>query len=113
MKRKVLYNVMSDEEIEAKAKELEEKAKALEDRETELAKREEEAKAQAEDAAKIGETIKAEYEARIAKEKAKFEKRLNEREAVIRQLARGESESDPTPTAIDNLNERRKLQRHI
>lgn len=103
---------MSDEEIEAKAKELEEKAKALEDRETELAKREEEAKAQAEDAAKIGETIKAEYEVRIAKEKAEFEKRLSEREAVIRQLARGEN-NEPTPTAIDNLNERRKLQRHI
>ena len=103
---------MSEEELEAKQKELEEKEKALEEREQALATREAEAKAKEEDAANIGASIKTEYEARLAKEKAEYDKRLEEREAVIKQLARGTNEA-PTPSPVDDLNKKRALQRHF
>lgn len=104
---------MNEEELQAKAEALEAKEKELAEKEEALAKREADAQAKEEDAAHIGASIKTEYEARIAKEKAEFEKRLAEREDVIKQLARGETQNEPTPTAVDKLNERRRLQRHF
>lgn len=101
---------MNEEELKAKEAELAAKEAELQEREGELQRKEEELNAAKADAAKIAETIKKEYEARLEQQKATYEERLREREAVIKQLASGDE--PPQAGAFEKLNERRTLQRH-
>ena len=77
-------------------KQLEETLKA---KEGELQKKEEEIKQREADAENIGATIKAEYE-----------KRLEARNEVIKQLSAGEEKAPAAPTFIERMNEKRKMQ---
>lgn len=96
-------------EAEAKAKEEADK-KAREEAEAK-AKAEKE-KAEAEEKARIDklvEQIKEESRTNLAKVKADYEKRLDEREKVIIQLMNGNA-NKPTNSIIDNINKKREAQ---
>ena len=52
-----------------------------------------------------------EYEAKLAKQKDEYERRLAEREKVITELLNGNGAVDNTPSEIEELNARRRAQR--
>ena len=96
---------MNEEELKAKEEEL--KAK-----EEELNTREEELNAHAEDTGNLVKQVKDEYEAKMLKQHNTYEKRLKEREAVIKQLLSndGEANTPPQNTIVDKINARRHAQ---
>ena len=96
---------MNEEELKAKEEEL--KAK-----EEELNTREEELNAHAEDTGNLVKQVKDEYEAKMLKQHDTYEKRLKEREAVIKQLLSndGEANTPPQNTIVDKINARRHAQ---
>lgn len=107
---------MNEEELKAKAEELEKKAEELERKGSELQKKEDELKAHEEelsrheaDAGKLAAQVKEEFEKKLTAQKADFEKRLIQREEVIKQLSAGE-QSHPAPSFIDRMNEKREMQ---
>lgn len=104
---------MNEEEIIAKAAELEAKALELEAKEGTLSAKEAEIESKAKDAEELARNIQVEYEARLEREKAEYERRLEEREKVIKQLARGDQAPAPTRTAFDELNEKRKQNKRV
>ena len=101
---------MNEEEIKAKAEELERKEGELAKKEEELNAKEQTLASRETDAAKIAETLKKEFEARIEAQKKEFEERLQQRDEVIKQLASDESKiDDDGPFA--QLNKKRLAQR--
>lgn len=101
---------MNEEELKAKAEELERKEGELSKKEEELNEKEKSLASREADAAKIAETLKKEFEARLEEQKKEFEERLQQRDAVIAQLASGENAvEDDTPIA--ELNRKRLAQR--
>lgn len=102
---------MNEEELLAKEDELarrEEEAKKKEEdftaREADLAKREA-------DASNIAETLKKEFEARLEAQRQEFEKRISQRDDVIRQLANGNDPRQEERGAFAELNKKRRLQK--
>ena len=89
---------MNEEELKAK--------------EEELNTREEELNAHAEDTGNLVKQVKDEYEAKMLKQHDTYEKRLKEREAVIKQLLSndGEANTPPQNTIVDKINARRHAQ---
>ena len=96
---------MNEDELKAKEEEL--KAK-----EEELKTREEELSAQAEDTSNLVKQVKDEYESKLLKQHDTYEKRLKERESVIKQLLSddGDANQPPTNTIVDKINARRSAQ---
>ena len=90
---------MNEEELQAKAKELEEREGELTKKEEELNAREERLAAREADAASIAQKIKDE-----------FEKKLAQRDEVIRQLASGDAPLDDN-SPFAELNKRRLAQK--
>ena len=108
-----------NEELEKREKELEqreasikEREKELEQREASIKEREEELNAEREDTQKIAKQIKEEYENKLSKQSINFEKRLKERENVIKQLLNNDGNANkPTENIIiDEINARRIAQ---
>ena len=88
---------MTEEELKAK--------------EAELNSKEEDLKKREEDVNGLVSKMTKEYEAKLKKQKEDYEKRLEEREKVINELLNGEGAVDNTPSAIEELNARRRAQR--
>ena len=109
---------MNEEELKAKEAELTTKEEDLKKREEDMQKREDALKEKEDDLKKREEDVNGlvgkvtkEYEAKLAKQKDEYEKRLEEREKVIKQLLNGEGAVDNTPSEIEELNARRRAQR--
>ena len=87
----------------------EEELKALEET---LKKREEELNEHKEDAQTLVKQVKDEYEAKLTKQRIAYEKRLKEREDVIKQLLSGDGDANkPSDNVIiDKINARRIAQ---
>lgn len=109
---------MTEEELKNKEAELTKQAEDLKAKEDDLKKREAELQAKEEDLKKREEDVNGlvgkmtkEYEAKLAKQKDEYEKRLEEREKVITQLLKGDNPINNTPSAIEELNARRQKQR--
>lgn len=83
----------------------------LQGNEDELKKREEELKKREEDVNALVANIKEEYEAKLARQASDYDKRLEERNRVIKQLLNGDNAVDNAPSEIEKLNARRKAQR--
>ncbi len=96
---------MNEEELKAKEEELKTK-------EEELNAREEELNAHAEDTGALVKQVKDEYDAKLLKQHDAYEKRLKEREAVIKQLLSndGDANTPPQNTIVDKINARRSAQ---
>ena len=95
---------MNEEELKEKEAELTEKDEQLKLREEELQKRNE-------DIDGLVKQIKDEYDAKLLKQHDAYEKRLNEREKVIKQLLSSDGDANtPKPTIIDKINARRIAQ---
>ena len=88
---------MNEEELKAKADDLERKEGELKTKEEELNAREEQLAKREADASSIAQTLKEEFEKKLAAQAEEFEERLKQRDEVIRQLASGEQ-----PAAVDN-----------
>ena len=83
----------------------------LQGNEDELKKREEELKKREEDVNALVANINEEYEAKLARQASDYDKRLEERNRVIKQLLNGDNAVDNAPSEIEKLNARRKAQR--
>ena len=84
--------------------ELKQKEDALKEQEETLKKRED-------DVNGLVAKMTKEYEAKLKKQEEDNKKRLEEREKVITELLNGEGAVDNMPSAIEELNARRKAQR--
>ena len=101
-----------EEELKRKEGELKQKENDLKTKETELNEKEASTREHETDAAKIAQTLKQEFETRLAKKQDEFSKKLEERDNIIKQLAAGEeaeSEDDNSPFA--QINKRRRDQK--
>ena len=95
---------MNEEELKAKEEELKQREDNLTERETALNESQE-------DAGKLVKQVKDEYEEKLLKQRDAYDKRLNEREKVIKQLLSDEGDANnPKPTIIDKINARRSAQ---
>ena len=103
---------MTEEELKAKEEALEEREKELNEREASIKDREDELNANQEDTQALVKQVKDEYEAKLTKQRIAYEKRLNEREAVIKQLLSGDGDANkPSENIIiDKINARRRAQ---
>ena len=95
---------MTEEELNKMQEGLKEREAALKATEEELKKREEDVNA-------LVANIKEEYEAKLARQASDYDKRLEERNRVIKQLLNGDNAVDNAPSEIEKLNARRKAQR--
>lgn len=102
---------MNEEELKAKAEELEKREGDLKEREEALNEREAKLATREADASNIAQTIKEEYEKKLATQKQEFEERLQQRDEVIRQLASGESAAADDDNPFTQLNKRRIAQK--
>lgn len=102
---------MNEEELKAKEAELTTKEEELKKHEDALKAKEDDLKKREEDVNGLVGKVTKEYEAKLAKQKDEYEKRLEEREKVIKQLLNGEGAVDNTPSEIEELNARRRAQR--
>ena len=102
---------MNEEELQAKAEDLERKEGELTKKEEELNAREEQLAKREADASSIAQTIKEEFDKKLEAQKAEFEERLQQREAVIRQLASGETPAIDDNSPFAELNKRRIAQK--
>ena len=101
---------MNEEELKAKADDLERKEGELKTKEEELNAREEQLAKREADASSIAQTLKEEFEKKLAAQAEEFEERLKQRDEVIRQLASGEQPAvDNSPFA--ELNRKRLAQK--
>ena len=101
---------MNEEELKAKEEELNKREEELNKRDDELKEREEALKDSNEDASALVDKVKKEYEERIKKLTEKYDKRINERDNVIKQLLEGEGANTSKPSLIDKINARRSAQ---
>lgn len=95
---------MTEEELNEMEEGLKEREATLQANEDELKKREEDVNA-------LVANIKEEYEAKLARQASDYDKRLEERNRVIKQLLNGDNAVDNAPSEIEKLNARRKAQR--
>lgn len=95
---------MTEEELNKMEEGLKEREATLQANEDELKKREEDVNA-------LVANIKEEYEAKMARQASDYDKRLEERNRVIKQLLNGDNAVDNAPSEIEKLNARRKAQR--
>lgn len=110
---------MNEEELKAKQEELErkegeliQKENDLKTKETELNEKERSIRECETDAPKIAQTIKQEFEKRMAKKEEEFSKKLKERDDIIKQLAAGEdTETEDEDSPFAQMNKRRREQK--
>lgn len=102
---------MTEEELKAKEAELTTKEEDLKKREDELQAKEDDLKKREEDVNGLVSKMTKEYEAKLAKQKDEYEKRLEEREKVITELLKGDNPINKAPSEIEELNARRRAQR--
>lgn len=95
---------MTEEELNKMEEGLKEREATLQANEDELKKREEDVNA-------LVANIKEEYEAKLTRQASDYDKRLEERNRVIKQLLNGDNAVDNAPSEIEKLNARRKAQR--
>lgn len=110
---------MNEDELKDLQAKLETLQEELKERETELNKREADLKAREEalneekaDTQALVKQVKDEYEAKLLKQRDAYEKRLQEREKVIKQLLSndGDANKPQENLIIDKINARRKAQ---
>ena len=103
---------MDEEQLKALQEELLKKQEELDEREKTLTEREEALKEEKADTATLVKQVKDEYEAKLLKQHDAYEKRLKEREAVIKQLLSGNGDANkPNENVIiDKINARRSAQ---
>lgn len=96
---------MNEEELKKREEELNE-------REASIKEREEELNAHEEDTQTLVKQIKDEYEAKLTKQRVSYEKRLKERQDVIKQLLSddGNANKSNENVIIDKINARRIAQ---
>lgn len=102
---------MTEEELNKMEESLKEREEGLKEREATLQATEEELKKREEDVNALVANIKEEYEAKLARQASDYDKRLEERNRVIKQLLNGDNAVDNAPSEIEKLNARRKAQR--
>lgn len=95
---------MTEEELNKMEEGLKEREAVLQATEEELKKREEDVNA-------LVANIKEEYETKLTRQASDYDKRLEERNRVIKQLLNGDNAVDNAPGEIEKLNARRKAQR--
>ena len=103
---------MNEEELKQKEDALKEREEELKQKEDALKEREEELNTEKEDTQKLIKQVKDEYEAKLTKQHVAYEKRLKEREDVIKQLLSGDGDANkPSENVIiDKINARRSAQ---
>lgn len=103
---------MNEEELKALQEELKKKQDELDKRETDLNKREEALNEEKADTEALIKGVKDEYEKKLLDLTNKYEKRLQEREKVIKQLLSGDGNANkPSENVIiDKINARRSAQ---
>lgn len=103
---------MNEEELKKFEEDLKKRETELNEREAELNEREAEAEASKEDTAKLVKQVKDEYETKLLKQRDAYEKRLKEREEVIKQLLSGSGDANKPQgnIIIDKINARRIAQ---
>lgn len=95
---------MTEDELKQKEKELNEREASLNEREEALNEKDTDTQA-------LVKQVKDEYEAKLLKQRDKYETRLQEREKVIKQLLSGDGDANkPKDTIIDKINARRSAQ---
>lgn len=102
---------MTEEELNKMEEGLKEREATLKEREDTLQANEDELKKREEDVNALVANIKEEYEAKMARQASDYDKRLEERNRVIKQLLNGDNAVDNAPSEIEKLNARRKAQR--
>lgn len=102
---------MTEEELNKMEEGLKEREEGLKEREATLQANEDELKKREEDVNALVANIKEEYEAKLARQASDYDKRLEERNRVIKQLLNGDNAVDNAPSEIEKLNARRKAQR--
>ena len=103
---------MTEEELKAKEEELLRREEELKAKEESLNEREGKLAAREADAGSIAQTIKEEYEKKLAAQQAEFEERLRQREEVIRQLAAdGGNQPNDDESPFNKMNSRRLAQK--
>ena len=103
---------MNEEELNKREEELNKREEEINKREEEINKREEEINEHKEDAQALVKQIKDEYENKLTKQRISYEKRLKEREDVIKQLLSndGNANKPNENIIIDKINVRRLAQ---
>lgn len=103
---------MNEEELKALQEELKKKQDELDKREADLNKREEALNEEKADTEALVKGVKDEYEKKLLDLTNKYEKRLQEREKVIKQLLSGDGNANkPSENVIiDKINARRSAQ---
>lgn len=106
---------MNEEELKAKEEELKSKEKTLTEKEASLTEKENELSEretalEESDAGKLVKKVKDGYEKKLTAQKAEFDKRLKDREAVINNLLENGDANEPQPTFVDKINARRMAQ---
>lgn len=103
---------MNEEELKALQDELKKKQDELDKREADLNKREEALNDEKADTEALVKGVKDEYEKKLLNLTNKYEKRLQEREKVIKQLLSGDGDANkPSENIIiDKINARRSAQ---
>ena len=103
---------MTEEELKALQEELKKKQDELDKREADLNKREEALNEEKADTEALVKGVKDEYEKKLLDLTNKYEKRLQEREKVIKQLLSGDGNANkPSENVIiDKINARRSAQ---
>ena len=103
---------MNEEELKKLEESLKEKEKDLDTREQELNEREASVQDHKEDTALIVKQVKDEYEDKMLKQRDMYDKRIKERDAVIKQLLSdgGDTNKPRENVIIDKINARRIAQ---
>lgn len=103
---------MNEEELKALEEELKKREQELNDREASIKEHEEELNEHKEDAQALVKQVKDEYENKLSKQRISYEKRLKEREDVIKQLlcSDGNANKPNENIIIDKINARRIAQ---
>ena len=103
---------MNEEELLKLEESLKQKEKDLDARENDIKEREENMQAEKDDTATIVKQVKDEYEEKMLKQRDTYDKRIKERDAVIKQLLSGSGDTNKPHenVIIDKINARRIAQ---
>lgn len=102
---------MNEEELKKREEELNEREASIKEREASIKEREEELNTHEEDTQTLVKQIKDEYEAKLTKQRVSYEKRLKERQDVIKQLLSDDNANKSNENIIiDKINARRIAQ---
>lgn len=103
---------MNEEELKALQEELKKKQDELDTREADLKEREEALNEEKADTEALVKGVKDEYEKKLLDLTNKYEKRLQERDKVIKQLLSGDGNANKSSenVIIDKINARRSAQ---